>query len=84
MPLFIAYLEILELLEGCNSDGRHLEDEMQSWRKGMRRPKLHIEGEFQGDLPHPNCTGLCRRRDLVARGPRRIGAGSRNASEGGI
>jgi len=38
MPLFIAYLEILELLEGCNSDGRHLEDEMQRLEKGDASP----------------------------------------------
>ena len=48
----------------------------------MRRPKPHIEGEIQGDLPHPNCFGLCRRRDLIARGLGNFGAGSRNASEG--
>ncbi len=47
----------------------------------MRRPKPHIEGEIQGDLPHPNCSGLCRRRDLLARGLE-IGAGSQNAAEG--
>ena len=47
----------------------------------MRRPKPHIEGEIQGDLPHPNYSGLCPRRDLIARGLE-IGAGSRNASEG--
>jgi len=48
----------------------------------MRRPKPHIEGEIQGDLPHPNYFGLCRRRDLIARGLCKYGAGSRNASEG--
>ena len=37
----------------------------ESRRKGMRRPN-HTEGEIKGDLPHPNCSGLCNRRDLIA------------------
>ena len=35
--------------------------------KGMRRPN-HTEGEVQGDLRHPDWSGLWSRRDLIARG----------------
>ena len=36
--------------------------------KGMRRPNHCIEGEIKSDSLHPDYSGLCSRRDLIARG----------------
>ncbi len=56
----------------------------------MRRPKPHIEGEFQGDLLHPNCPDYAGERTILqgaeqelVLGPKMRMRGHLNLSKGG-